>query len=560
VARIEECIMIAVTHREVERKYELPDGATARMDWSGLEGYTVADAAVEHRLEAVYYDSADMALHRHQVALRRRRGGADDGWHVKLREAGGRYETQFPLSEEAPERMPDAVRHLLEGLTGERPLHPIATVRTTRRVLDITEVSGTPVAELAIDDVEAVDRGTGTQRAWSEWEVELTDGTMAEEHQHRIFTAVEHVLFAAGGRPSTSRSKITRALGVEDDTEDMAVPAERSPGQEPAGDPGNDSARATGRKAKQEAGQKAGPRVTGAELLHTVLGQLAEQLVLWDLKVRLDAPDAVHQMRVTSRSMRSLLKAASPFLDEDAAQELDVRLRELARALSGARDAEVTAELLPSRVEALAGQVDPAAARALQHTAEQQAEAAAATVRGHLSNPAHLRLLADVQAFAADPPLTEQCQVLSARKMADKLLRRALRKVVRVGAHGVAAEDSGAETGPEQRLEHLHEVRKAVKRVRYVNATLKRAGFEPGTAVAHAAADAKKYQDVLGEIMDAGVVAGWLERTASAQGTGEDRYPLGLLHGAELVAVRAGVEHGHDLVTDLLIRLRQDLS
>lgn len=221
----------------------------------------------------------------------------------------------------------------------------------------------------------------------------------------------------------------------------------------------------------------------------------------------------------------------------------------------------MTAELLPSRVDALDGKVDPVAAEVLQRAAEQQAAAAAATVRAQLSNPAHLRLLADVQAFAIDPPLAQQCHNISARRMAEKLLRRALRKVVRVGAVGVAAEDSGAETGPEQRLEHLHEVRKAVKRVRYVDATLKRAGFGPGTAVGHAAADAKKYQDVLGEIMDAGVVAGWLERTAaSSQGIGVDRYAVGLLHGAELAAVHSGVQNGHDTVTDLLVRLRMDLS
>jgi CHAD domain-containing protein len=558
-------MMIAVTHREIERKYELPDGAKAGIDWSVLQGYTVTDAAVEHRLEAVYYDTTDMALHRHHVALRRRRGGVDDGWHVKLSEAGARYETQFPLLEQAPQRMPDAVRHLLEGLTGERPLHPIATVSTIRRVLGVTEVSGAPVAEIAIDDVEAVDHRSGTERAWSEWEVELADGTVAEEHQHRIFTAVETALFAAGGRASTSESKITRALGAEDDTEgdakDMAVPAERTSGQEPEKDSGKHSSRTAGRKSESGTGKKAGPRVTGAEVLRTVLGQLAGQLVLWDLKVRLDAPDAVHQMRVTSRSMRSLLKAAAPFLEGEAAAELDVRLRELARALSGARDAEVTAELLPSRVEALGGQVEPAAAKGLQHTAEQQAETAAATVRGHLSNPKHLRLLADVQDFAANPPLTEQCQNLSARKMADKLLRRALRKVVRVGAHGVSAEDTGAQADRAHRLEHLHEVRKAVKRVRYVNAVLKRAGFTPGGSVAHAAADAKAYQEVLGEIMDAGVVADWLERTAEAyRGTGEDRYAIGVLHGAELVAVHNGIENGHQIVTDLLTQLREDLA
>ncbi|MFF0991565.1 CYTH and CHAD domain-containing protein [Kocuria nitroreducens] len=545
--------MTAVTHREVERKYELPSGAKALIDWSGLQGYTVTDAAVEHRLVAVYYDTADMVLHRHQVALRRRRGGSDEGWHVKLREKSGRYEAQVPLLTGSPGRMPAAVRHLVEGLSAGHRLHPIATLTATRRVLSVADDAGASMAEVAIDEVKAVDRRTGTTRSWSEWEVELVDGTVPEDQRHRIVTDVEQALVAAGGRPSSSEAKIARALGAEDVTpsEDDSVPVPAEVTTETI----------SAQNGKKSGKQKAGSKASGAEVLRTVLEQLAEQLVLWDLKVRLDAPDAVHQMRVTSRSMRSLIKAATPFLEGDAAQQLDVRLRDLARALSGARDAEVTAELLPTRVAVLSGRVNPMAAQVLQHTAEEQAAAAAATVRGHLSNPAHLRLLADVQDFAADPPLTEQCRRSSAGKAVDKLLRRTLRKVVRVGAHGVAAEDSGAETGPEQRLEHLHEVRKAVKRVRYVNATLKRAGFEPSTAVGAAAADAKKHQDVLGEIMDAGVVAGWLERTAaSSQGTGEDRYAVGLLHGAELAAVRTGVEHGHQVVAELLAQLRQDLS
>ena len=50
-------------------------------------------------------------------------------------------------------------------------------------------------------------------------------------------------------------------------------------------------------------------------MLRAVLGELAEQLVLWDFRVRLDVPDAVHQMRVTSRSLRSVLRAAQPFFD-----------------------------------------------------------------------------------------------------------------------------------------------------------------------------------------------------------------------------------------------------
>jgi len=314
-------------------------------------------------------------------------------------------------------------------------------------------------------------------------------------------------------------------------------------------------AESSGKKDGKEPERK----VTGADALVTVLGQLAGQLVLWDLKVRLDVPDAVHQMRVTSRSLRSLLKAAAPFFDGDTAGELDVGLRELARALSPARDAEVTAQLLPARVAALDGRVSPAAAQVLQRTAEDQAATAAATVRDHLGNPKHLRLLADVQAFAADPPLTPECRQLTARKARDKMLRRALRKVQRTGRQGIAAEDSGSEADFAHQLVHLHEVRKDVKRVRYVHAVLKRAGIEPGPAVARAAADAKEHQEALGQIMDAGVVAGWLERTADSWvGTGEDRYALGMLHGTELAAVRAGVEDGHETVAQLLAQLRKD--
>ncbi|WP_460669494.1 CHAD domain-containing protein, partial [Kocuria himachalensis] len=144
---------------------------------------------------------------------------------------------------------------------------------------------------------------------------------------------------------------------------------------------------------------------------------------------------------------------------------------------------------------------------------------------------------------------------------ANKLVRRALRKVQRVGDHGLAAEDSGAETDLAHRLEHLHEVRKDVKRVRYVSAVLKRSGFTPGKRVRHAAADAKAHQEALGEIMDAGVVEGWLARTADAyRGTGEDRYAVGVLHGAELAAVRTGVTTGHEVVAELMTQLRQDLT
>ncbi|GAB2605305.1 CYTH and CHAD domain-containing protein [Kocuria arenosa] len=555
--------MTAVAHREVERKYEFPEGAEARVDWSALEGCTVSAEPVEHRMEAVYHDTPDMALGRRLVALRRRRGGADDGWHVKFHGPDGRHELQVPLLR-TPDRMPASVRNLLAGLTGGQELLPVATLRTVRKVHLISDSTGVEVAELAVDVVEAVDERTGTARSWSEWEVELLDGTAPVERQEQIFAAVEAVVFAAGGKPSTSRAKIARALGEEDDDAPAEPGRKQQDDEQQQGKSGKKKDKSgqkkdkSGKKKNKE-GEKAG-KMAGPDVLRTVLGELAEQLVLWDFKVRLDVPDAVHQMRVTSRSLRSVLRAARPFFDGDAAEELDARLRELARTLSAARDAEVTAELLTGRVEALDGRVGPAAAESLRQRAEEQARTAATRVRRHVTGQEHLRLLADVQDFAAAPPLTEESAGLSGREVSDALVDRALRKVVRVAERGAGTEQAGG-TGAEQRLEHLHDVRKAVKRVRYVDAVLGRTGLRPGKRLRRAARDAEDYQDELGRIMDAAVVERWLAGTAAALGrSGEDRYAVGALHGAEVVRLRAGTDSGADVVGVLLSQLREDLA
>ena len=50
-------------------------------------------------LESVYFDTAlGLDLHRRGMSLRRRTGGPDDGWHLKLpREGDRRTELQIPL-------------------------------------------------------------------------------------------------------------------------------------------------------------------------------------------------------------------------------------------------------------------------------------------------------------------------------------------------------------------------------------------------------------------------------------------------------------------------------
>ena len=73
-------------HLEVEVKYDLEPGATAAellapFDVEGVD--EVRDGGIQ-RLTATYYDTPELDLLRHRVTLRRRTGGTDAGWHLKL--------------------------------------------------------------------------------------------------------------------------------------------------------------------------------------------------------------------------------------------------------------------------------------------------------------------------------------------------------------------------------------------------------------------------------------------------------------------------------------------
>ena len=87
--------------------------------------------------------------------------------------------------------------------------------------------------------------------------------------------------------------------------------------------------------------------------VHRAVAEQIEALLTWDRAVRADAEDSVHQMRVTIRTIRSLLQAsANAFgLTEDA-RILD-ELRELAAVLGTARDAEVLADRYQRALEEL---------------------------------------------------------------------------------------------------------------------------------------------------------------------------------------------------------------
>ena len=67
---------------EIERKYDVAADA-AVPPLAGVGPVAGVDEPVTVQLEAVYHDTADLALARRGVTLRRRVGGQDSGWHLK---------------------------------------------------------------------------------------------------------------------------------------------------------------------------------------------------------------------------------------------------------------------------------------------------------------------------------------------------------------------------------------------------------------------------------------------------------------------------------------------
>ena len=194
---------------EVERKYDV-DTAFVLPDLQAVPGVAVADPPAVHDLRAVYHDTADLRLVRNRVTLRRRTGGPDEGWHLKLPAGAARRELHLPLdrgSAGAPAELLDVVAGILGGA---RP-GPVVTLRTRRVVVVLRDASGRALAEVADDTVIATapapEAGAASgERSWREVEVELADGDEA------LLAAVGQVLVGAGARPSARASKLARAL------------------------------------------------------------------------------------------------------------------------------------------------------------------------------------------------------------------------------------------------------------------------------------------------------------------------------------------------------------
>ena len=232
----------AIETFEVERKYavysraELPDDSA----FAAL-GFRVT-APESFTLAATYFDTPDAALGLQRVAVRKRVGGKDEGWHMKLKGLGGSRELVWPLAD----TMPDGLLREIVDRVGQHDANrmtAVATVHTLRAIVRVSRdegvsgVSATATAtasvtgatgangttgspeqpgewliELADDRVVATNALSGEERSWREWEAELAPGASLE-----LLELVEPLLIGAGAERVRGTSKLQRAMGRPSD-------------------------------------------------------------------------------------------------------------------------------------------------------------------------------------------------------------------------------------------------------------------------------------------------------------------------------------------------------
>jgi inorganic triphosphatase YgiF len=165
-------------------------------------------------LSATYYDTEDLDLIQHKITLRRRVGGDDEGWHLKLPvRKDTRQEMHAPLDEGAVGSVPARLAAQVEDITAGHRLHPVAILDTERTVVTVAAPTGNALLEVADDRVTAIRFGQpdSDPMTWREIEVEVMSS--GPEAAARLET-VGKLLREAGARPSSSGSKLARVLAA----------------------------------------------------------------------------------------------------------------------------------------------------------------------------------------------------------------------------------------------------------------------------------------------------------------------------------------------------------
>lgn len=461
-------------HLEREDKYEV----TAGFSLPDLAD-TAPDAVLEsttHQLEATYYDTTESHLRRHGVSLRKREGGLDAGWHLKLPEGDDRVELH---SDSRGAAVPRELSSLLLGIRRGAKLGPVANVSTTRHSHQWNDPSGTMVVEIADDHVHAATMGdTATLTEWREIEVELGPAGGDE-----LRARVGERLMSAGAHRSSARSKVATAVGP--------LPVSE-------------------------------PRARLAGVVDDYVQDQCTAIVEGDLGLRRGL-NVIHPTRVAVRRLRSTMRVFRDVFEPEPAALLEAELIWYAGLLGQVRDLDVQSRRLSEQVAALPGELvlGPVAAD-IDSTLAGEREKAWKRMRSALNGKRYTAFLALLEQWRVDPPYTDVGAKESTAVA--RYVNRAERKLYR-------RLDDAMQPGAEDEL--LHSARKAGKRFRYA---AELATPIMGDEAASKVKQAKKLQELLGEHQDSVVSVDILRRLGARAGSkqGSNGFTYGLMLAREL--------------------------
>ena len=202
-------------HLETEQKFDA-DAEFVLPNLGSLPELGGRRIAVPRRiyLSATYFDTEDLDLLEHKVTLRRRVGGDDEGWHLKLPvRKDTRQELHAPLGEGTDAGVPPRLASQVEEITAGKRLRPVAILDTERTVVRVPGPPADALVEVADDMVTATrfDATDNGPMIWREIEVEALS---ADSGTAAMLETVGQALRAAGARPSAAGSKLARVLAA----------------------------------------------------------------------------------------------------------------------------------------------------------------------------------------------------------------------------------------------------------------------------------------------------------------------------------------------------------
>jgi CHAD domain-containing protein len=428
----------------IEREVKLTVGAGFRLP--PLKGSPLP----AQTLTSVYFDTPDLRLARARITLRHRTQGRRSAWQLKLPLDCGRREVEVAgNSSTPPPQILDLLFIHLQGGT----IRPIARLRTRRTGM---RVGGSRGAEVVLDEV-AVLKQSSEVLIFREVEIERLDGDAS------LVDRLEKTLRKAGAADHDGRPKLFRAL-------DMPAPRQLAPPH--ANDP------------------------AGAHLRY-ILGHQLDTILSRDPGVRLGGEsEDVHQMRVATRRMRSVLRVARPLLKSEWEEPLRAKLGWLGRQLGEARDLDVQIAYFKGQSESVKPQDRAAFGRFLEYLQQKRRKVQRQLMRD-LRRPRYVALINQLIPAVREPAMvpTDELTIPDLARKAFRKLRKAVKEL-----------DESATNAK------WHHVRIRAKRARYA---AELSEWSSGRAATRFIAKIKIIQDQLGDLQDAVMAEDHLRRFTS---------------------------------------------